>query len=253
MLDTALVRERTLFSMRFFHLIFFVIFILLVQGCGTPYATMKSKVGEDVMLLGHDPVAYFTDKQSMRGDPNIKTTLPGRTYYFSSEENKKQFLSAPENFEPQFGGFCSSGAAYAIKLGSDPTEWEIVNDKLYIFGDILGHEAWKLNREENIHHGDETWPEARDVGWRWQTLKRVTFKVPWYKTGRDLGLEFGAKYPGREWPKYDVGSKWQNYFSKSPGWRAREGHGPQPVVGFVGEDECPPACPGTVSQPYAAK
>jgi YHS domain-containing protein len=225
----------------------------LLQACGTPYATMKNKLGDDVMLLGHDPVAYFTEKKSLRGDPDIKTTLPGRTYYFMNEENKKQFLVKPENFEPQYGGFCSSGAAYAIKLGSDPTEWEIVNGKLYIFGDILGHEAWKLNRDENIRHGEETWPDARDVGWRWQTLKRVIFKVPWYKNGADIRREFAAKYPGREWPQYDVGSKWQNYFSKSPGWRAREGHGPQPVVGFVGEDACPPACPGTASQPHAVK
>ncbi|MGB8855914.1 MAG: YHS domain-containing (seleno)protein [Burkholderiales bacterium] len=232
---------------------FFIAAACLLQACGTPYATMKNRMGEDVMLLGHDPVAYFTEKQSMRGDPTIKTSLPGRTYYFMSEENRQRFLAAPESYEPQFGGFCSSGAAFAIKLGSDPTEWEIVNGKLYIFGDILGHEAWKLDRDANIRHGEASWSEARDVGWRWQSLKRISFRVPWYKTGADIRREFAAKYPGRKWPTYDVGSKIQNYFSKDPGWRAREGHGPQPVVGFVGEDACPPACPRTSSSPFSVK
>jgi hypothetical protein len=41
-----------------------------------------------------------------------------------------------------------------------------------------------------------------------------------------------------------------NLFLKGPGWRAREAYGPQPLVGFVGEDACPPACPGRQSKRF---
>jgi YHS domain-containing protein len=101
--------------------------LALLAACGTPYATMKNNAGDDVMLLGHDPVAYFTQSQSVRGDPAIKSTLPGRTYYFTNTEHKRSFDAAPAQFEPQYGGFCASGAAYALKLGSDPTEWHIIH------------------------------------------------------------------------------------------------------------------------------
>lgn len=223
---------------------------LLVSGCGTPYATVKNKAGEDVMLLGHDPVAYFVFGKSVRGDSAVKTTLPGRTYFFVNEAHKQMFLADPQKYEPQYGGFCSSGAAFAIKLGSDPTEWEIVNGKLYIFGDVSGHEAWRLDPQWNIQHGDQVWPQAREVGWRWQSLKRYANKVPWYKSSRDIAREFRAKYPNGEWPQYDVGSMFANLFTKYPGWRAREGFGSQPQVGLVGDDACPPACPGAPSQPF---
>jgi YHS domain-containing protein len=224
--------------------------VALLAACGTPYATMKNNASDDVMLLGHDPVAYFTQAQSVRGDPAIKSTLPGRTYYFINTDHKRMFDAAPEKFEPQYGGFCASGAAYALKLGSDPTEWRMVDGKLYIFGDVLGRTAWELNPAWNIKHGDEVWPESRPNGWRWQSLKRYAIKVPWYKTSADIRREYGTKYPDKPLPQFDVGSMWQNLFVKSPGWRAREGFGGQPVVGFVGEDACPPACAGQPSRAF---
>jgi YHS domain-containing protein len=229
-----------------------IVWLLLLQACGTTHATMRNKFGEDVMLLGHDPVAYFTLGQSVRGDPEIKTTLPGRTYYFVDQANKTRFLAQPEQYEPQYGGFCASGAAFALKLGSDPTEWQIVRGKLYIFGDILGHTAWNLDPEWNIEHGDEVWPEASQSGWRWQSLKRYAKKVPWYKNQEDIMREYAQKHPGKPWPKGNPGGMLQNLFFKAPGWRAREGFF-QPQVGFVGEDACPPACPGQPSQGFVER
>ena len=38
-----------------------------LAGCGTPYATVKNSAGDPVMLLGHDPVAYFTQGKPGRG------------------------------------------------------------------------------------------------------------------------------------------------------------------------------------------
>ena len=224
--------------------------LFLLGGCGTTHATMKNKAGEDVMLLGHDPVAYFNRSQAVRGNPDIKSTLPGRTYYFTSAENKARFDAAPGSYEPQYGGFCASGAAFALKLGSDPTEWRMVNGKLYIFGDVLGRTAWELDPAWNIQHGDEVWPESKDQGWRGQTLKRYASKVSWYKTGADIRREYTAKYPNTPMPQFDVGGMLQNLFTKDPGWRAREGFGGQPVVGFVGEDPCPVACAGQVSKAF---
>ena len=221
-----------------------------LQGCGTTHATMQNALGDEVMLLGHDPVAYFTAGKPTYGDPAIKTSLPQRTYYFASEANKRLFDSGPDKYEPQYGGFCASGAAFALKLGSDPTQFEIVNGKLYIFGDVIGHEAWSIDPAWNIRHGDAVWPEARAVGWRWQSLRRYADKVDWYKSGADIHRDWAAKYPGRAMSAYDPGGMITNLFLRGPGWRAREGYGPQPVVGFVGEDPCPPACPGQVSKRF---
>lgn len=37
-----------------------VMLTLLLAGCGVKLATVKDAQDRDLMLLGHDPVAYFT-------------------------------------------------------------------------------------------------------------------------------------------------------------------------------------------------
>lgn len=217
-------------GMRLWALLSILALVSALQGCGTLYATSASPIAEPVMLLGYDPVAYFTDGKPLRGRRDITVAMPDRTYYFSSWENKRLFLANPAKYEPQYGGFCASGAAYAVKLGSDPTAWQIVDGRLFIFGDIVGHEMWKLDIPGNIAAGDRYWAEARDKGWRYQSLRRYLFKVDNYRTGAQLMAQWRAKNPGKEL-NYDPGSMYQNLIRKQPGWRAAEGVG-QPRLGY---------------------
>jgi YHS domain-containing protein len=205
---------------------------LFVQltGCGTLHATAPNPRGEEVMLLGYDPVAYFTLGTPTRGRAEIQSTLPGRSYYFASAQHKALFDAAPAKYEPQYGGFCANGAPYKIKLGSDPMEFVIVQDRLFIFGDILGREMWKLHRDENIANADRVWPEIAQAGWRGQTLSAYVSKVPWYRTGAQLHAEFQKQNPGKTLT-YDPGGMFTNLFLKRPGWRAAEGFG-QPALGW---------------------
>ena len=83
--------------------------VALLSACGTPYATVANRSGEPVMLLGYDPVAYFTKGEPTRGKAQFKTNLPDRTYYFSSAENQSLFAANPAKYEPQYGGFAPAG------------------------------------------------------------------------------------------------------------------------------------------------
>lgn len=222
--------------------------VVLTACGGARYATVPSAGGEPVMLLGHDPVAYFTLGKPLRGDPAIKLALADRTYYFANEAHRQLFSAAPEKYEPQYGGFCANGAPFKIKLGSDPTEWDIREGRLFIFGDIVGHSFWLLDPAFNIRHADAVWAEIRDVPWRTATLRAWTDKVPWYRSHKSLDDEWNARNPGKP-ITYDPGGLVRNLVFKYPGWRAREGFG-QPALGLVGTEPCPPACPGTVPEAY---
>ncbi len=204
---------------------------LLLSACGTPYATVPNRAGEPVMLLGHDPVAYFKQGVPARGKPEYKVNLAERTYYFASAENKALFAATPARYEPQYGGFCASGAAFAIKLGSDPSAWQIYDGRLFIFGDVLGKAAWQLDPKWNVDHADQLWPAIADKGWRGVSLVSYASKVPHYKTGAQIRAEWDLKNPSKPWPVYDTGGMVSNLFTKPPGWRAAEGFS-QPALGY---------------------
>ena len=206
-------------------------FLLGLQGCGTPWATVRDGRGRPVMLLGYDPVAYVTRGQPARGDPAFSVDLPERSYYFANAENRAKFVADPERYEPQYGGFCASGAAYAIKLGSDPTAWAVYQGRLFIFGDVLGQTAWQLDPSWNVRHADAQWPAVRDTGWRLASLAAYANKVPHYKTGGQIRAEWQARHQGERYPDYNPGNMWTNLFIKPPGWRAAEGFG-QPALGY---------------------
>jgi YHS domain-containing protein len=224
--------------------------VALVAGCGTRHAVVADRHGEPLMLLGHDPVAYFTDGKAIRGDPAIVARHDGDVYYFASDDHRRMFEASPAKYAPQYGGFCSSGAAYGVKLGSDPTEWRIVDGRLFVFGDVLGREYWLMDPRWHIEKADALWPEAGANGHRWQSLKRFVDRVPWYRDGKTVHDEWQAAHPGRR-IDYDPGGVFVNLFVKYPGWRAREGHR-QPALGLVGVDACPPACVGAESKGYGA-
>lgn len=204
---------------------------VLLAGCGTPYATVPDSQGRPVMLLGFDPVAYFDEGAPARGTPQHVVQLPARTYYFASAERKARFEADPARYEPQYGGFCASGAAFAVKLGSDPGAWTIHEGRLIIFGDVLGKTAWSLDPKWNVDHADRLWPEIRDRGWRAQSLSAYADKVPYYLTGAQIRQMWQARYPGQTYPAYDPGGMVTNLFLKPPGWRAAEGFG-QPALGY---------------------
>ncbi|HYC35675.1 MAG TPA: YHS domain-containing (seleno)protein [Usitatibacter sp.] len=206
---------------------------LPIAGCGTTHATVETARGEQLMLLGYDPVAYFAAGSAVRGSEALPVTHEGRTYYFSSPRHREVFAQAPSRYEPQYGGFCANGAAYAVKLGSDPTQFEVRDGRLFIFGDILGREFWLLDQRLNVERADRLWPSIRDSGWRAATLRGWIFRVPWYRTGASLMSEWKRKHPGRTLD-YDPGGILDNLVFKRPGWRAREGFGQAPL-GVPGE------------------
>ena len=185
------------------------------------------------MLLGYDPVAYREEHRAVRGVPTLAASIQGRTYYFATPAHRDAFNALPLHFEPEYGGFCANGAAYNVKLGSDPTQFELRNGRLFIFGDVLGREMWLLDPEGNIKHADALWRAMRDEGWRWQSVKGWTVaKVPWYRDGKSLMDEWRAKHPGQSLD-YDTGGTFRSLV-KYPGWRAREGYS-QPALGIPGE------------------
>ena len=168
-----------------------------------PFRTMSDGADDKLMLLGHDAVAYFTQNEAVRGDPNIKAEHLGVTWRFASVANKAEFLKSPEKYMPQFGGFCSNGINYAVPWGAGggPNTWRIYRGKLYVFGGQSSRDHFEMDTERNLQLAHKYWnEEVAGSNALWTRIKRLVIRVPHYKTDRALKEEWEAKLAARTLP-----------------------------------------------------
>jgi YHS domain-containing protein len=87
---------------------------------------------QNVALEGYDPISYFGDRP-VKGNPSITTTHNGTIYHFSTSENKAQFEANPDQYLPQYGGFCAVAVSEEKLVPADPETYKVTDDKLYLF------------------------------------------------------------------------------------------------------------------------
>jgi YHS domain-containing protein len=158
-----------------------------------PWRTSSDGGDARLTLEGHDAVAYFTQNAAVRGDPAIKLDHKGVTYRFASEANRAEFQRAPEKYMPQFGGFCSNGINYAVPWGGGggPNTWRIYRGKLYVFGGQSSRDQFEIDTEKNLELAHKYWnQEVAGSNAVITRYKRLVFRVPHYKTGKQLSDEW---------------------------------------------------------------
>ena len=163
---------------------------------GPPFRTTSDTGAENLMLMGHDPVAYFKANEAVAGNPAIQSDFMGVTWRFSSAENQAEFLRSPETYMPQFGGFCSNGINYAVPWGAGggPNTWRIYRGKLYVFGGQSSRDQFEMDTELNLQRAHAYWKdEIAGSNAVFVRYKRLVFRVPHYKSDAALQAEWEAK------------------------------------------------------------
>ena len=125
------------------------------QATAPTYAVFAE---DGIAIGGADPVAYFSAGEYTPGSEEFTHEWEGATWQFSSAENRDLFAAKPEEYAPQYGGFC----AYAVSQGGtapiEPTAWEIVDGKLYLnFNDKI-QKRWSKDIPGHIAKADKNWP-----------------------------------------------------------------------------------------------
>ena len=121
----------------------------------SPVAAVNTTNG--LGLKGYDPVAYFTTGHPTPGVDAYTYHWKGVTYRFASAESQERFQVDPEQYLPQYGGYC----AYAMSLNRiadiDPARWAIVDGRLYLNNNRLSQTLWSFDKSGNIADGDRNW------------------------------------------------------------------------------------------------
>jgi YHS domain-containing protein len=167
----------------------------LLAGCGGAVSVVSEGADTNLMLRGHDAVAYFTAGRPLAGRSDIKTEHRGLTYRFASDGNRRQFITNPERYAPQFGGFCAQAMAYAVPDTADADTFKIIDGKLYLFASPRARLYFEMDQERNLKLAWHYWEtEVMDSNWRLQTWKRLVFRVPHYKSNADLAEEYEKRF-----------------------------------------------------------
>ena len=111
-----------------------------------------------VTLHGYDAVAYFTEGKAVPGNPQFEFAWGGATWRFASAANRDRFAKAPEQFAPQFGGYCAWAVSRNYTADIDPQAFAVVDGKLYVNYSTLIQARWRLDRAGNIVKGHQNWP-----------------------------------------------------------------------------------------------
>lgn len=168
--------------------------LALLPGCST-MNVVSDGADSQLMLRGNDPVAYQTQGLALAGDPQIKAQHEGLTYRFTSAAHRELFIADPRRYVPAYGGFCASGAPYALKANIGANTFKVVDGRLYLFGSARSRRHWEMDQQKNIELGDRYWEEeTKDRPFRPQNWYRYTFRVPDYKTDAELEVEWQRRH-----------------------------------------------------------
>jgi YHS domain-containing protein len=131
----------------------------------SPEATNTNEVfyeDDGLAIRGYDPVAYFTEGQPVEGSQEFSYQWGNATWRFASAENRDLFVNNPEQYAPQYGGFCAWAVSQGYTAAIDPNAWKIVDGRLYLNATRGVQRRWERDIPGHIAQGDQNWPGIRE-------------------------------------------------------------------------------------------
>lgn len=120
-------------------------------------------VEDGVAIAGADPVAYFTEEAYVPGSAEFTHEWQGTTWQFSSAENRDLFAANPEEYAPEYGGYCAWAVAAKNQLVPiDPEAWSVVDGQLYLNANQKVKSNWLKDVPGFIAQANENWPSLSE-------------------------------------------------------------------------------------------
>ena len=113
-------------------------------------------------INGYDPVGYFIQSRPVTGKPGIETYQGGAIWRFFDERDRDIFLSAPDIYGPQFGGYDPIDLADGRIIAGQPLIWLVYGQRLYLFSRIENRDAFTADTSR-LAEAAGKWPALSET------------------------------------------------------------------------------------------
>ena len=110
-------------------------------------------------IEGFDPVAYFTDAAASLGRPEFEAAESGAVWRFRNEGNRASFVSHPDIYGPQFGGYDPTDLVRGVTCAGNPRFWVVAGNRLYLFNREKSRDAFAADPARFLKDAVARWPE----------------------------------------------------------------------------------------------
>lgn len=108
-------------------------------------------------LKGFDTTAYFTQEVARDGADLFVVQWKGAAWRFADAQSAALFSATPDDFAPQFGGYCTRAMSIQKEVPGDPEVWRLHGGKLYVFFAARGGRLFDDAPEEMIAKAQAHW------------------------------------------------------------------------------------------------
>lgn len=128
------------------------------MGC-TSISKQPIFTDDGYALRGYDVVAYFTESKAVKGDASFSSQYQGSTWLFANAEHQRLFEQAPQQYAPQYGGYCAYAMSSGFVVSTDPEAFTVYQDKLYLNYSLSVRDNWLENKDVFIEQANEHWQD----------------------------------------------------------------------------------------------
>lgn len=121
---------------------------------------------QNVILDGHDVVAYHTMDQPVKGSADLAASYDGVQFHFANAANLAAFKAEPAKYAPKFNGYCAFAAAHHnAKVPANADTFKLYNGELLMFFNDL-NEGKKFNTKVPWNGNEQAFYATANENWK---------------------------------------------------------------------------------------
>ena len=144
---------------QFFSIIAAMTVALFSAGAAFANDPVHTSRSSDLAVGGYDTVSFFSGAPQT-GSSDFETSYRGATWRFTSQANLDRFLANPDQYAPQYGGYCAWAVSQGYTAPGNPRYWKVVDGKLYLNFNGKVQRDWEKDIPGFIAKANANWPSV---------------------------------------------------------------------------------------------